>query len=104
MKIRVVPFDSSNHYYCIEYKLSKKHLFHFPQWQTFEEAYITDEEWLCDTDQPVLFENHDEAVQYAKLLDEQKIIDHNQREQAKYDAHVAEIRKRVASRDKTTYL
>ena len=98
-KIRVTPFTSEANKYVIQYKIG------FKGWRTYSYSWLSRHLDYCNSlDQPYMWDDHDKAVKEAKELTLEKIIENNQRESKRYDDHVLELKNRIASRNKTTYI
>ena len=82
IEVKVEPHGSSMKYYCILYRPKKRFNF-FNWWRTLVSVW---DGASLSFDQPVMFSNFDDAVEYAKKLkDNPELIEqHYDRERKRY--------------------
>lgn len=111
MKIKVVPFDSNYRCYCIhyldEFAVSFKRFFKIKKevitvWKRLNKTFTYgDDLTFLSFDHPVLFSNFDDAVEFAKTLNKEKIKEWIEVETKKYFDEQRRITSLVKSRYKT---
>ena len=95
-KIKVKPFDFDCNFYVIYYSFNRGFTYH-----RYERNYLTNVEYYCDDQQPILYNNFEYAVKIAKELTEEKIKQHNLDKKLEYYNHIQELQKNRKNRYKT---
>ena len=95
-KVRVKPFDVECERYVVYYSMDGGN-----SWDRYDNNFLWKSESMCTKDHPLLFEEFDHAVNFAKSLNREMIYKHLEEKEIDYDHHVKKLRIELEKRNKT---